>query len=318
MLPGECDNGSPVAPGAPLGCPTNVDGLAYDAGDDSIWFSPDASQRIYHFTTDGMLLGFYDVNEPGSQMEPDCANFSSGIAVADHSPTPIMFDMAGSCSNWFQYGSSDVNQPTKQQVYRTYDGTRAEDDECGYAQLPNGQLVSAVWVRDEQDGILRAFQVPSCIVGGGVAIAPDKSRMTGGGGLPTVDPLTGLPNGGTAHHGFMLHCSAQVNPSRLQVSWGNGNHFHMTTIDTSSCTNTAHPTAPSTFDTITGSGHGRYNGHPGATVQWTFKDNGEPGSTDYGDVTVRDQNGVVVMHAQGVLATGSLPGEGNYQSHQAS
>ena len=41
FLPGNCNNG--------FGCLDLIDGINYDPFDDSIWYSPDASQRIYHY-----------------------------------------------------------------------------------------------------------------------------------------------------------------------------------------------------------------------------------------------------------------------------
>jgi hypothetical protein len=323
-LPGECDNASPVPPGEPASCEHNVDGLAYDAMDDSIWFSPDASQRIYHFDTDGTLLGFYDVNEIGQAMQPECENYSSGVAVGSHgtgtaSTTAIMYDMAGPCKNWFQYLASDTNTPVKQAVYGTYPGDRAEDNECDSVTFS----VNAMWVRDESDGHLYAFAVPNCILGGGVAMGTgdgigQPGRMTGGGGLPILDPVTKVPTGQKAHHGFMLHCDRTVKPNRLQLSWGNNNHFHLTSVDTNLCTDDplTMPNPPdANFDTMTGTGHGRYNGVANATVKWKFTDAGEPGSLDHGEVTVKDASGNTVLVATGYLLTGPLFGEGNYQSH---
>ncbi|MBU0953235.1 MAG: hypothetical protein KKA90_02320 [Nanoarchaeota archaeon] len=39
-------------PGVPM-----VDGLAYDVSDDSIWYSPDIHDNVYHFASDGTYLG---------------------------------------------------------------------------------------------------------------------------------------------------------------------------------------------------------------------------------------------------------------------
>jgi hypothetical protein len=339
-LPGFCDNGS--LGGGPGDCPTLVDGIAYDATNGgSIWYSPDSSQRVYHFTTTGDLLGFFDVNDAPNDMLPQCpptadrpyGNFNSGIGVGAN----VAYLTAGDCRFFFSYTKdrqySDPSQcpppppdsyslpgtycPGSKLSYFAYNGERAEDLECDDVTFPQ----DVMWVRDEEQGTFSAFELPTgtCIYGGGVAIPVDKSRMTGGGGLPIVDPSTKLPSTNQAHYGFMLHCDTRVQPDQLQISW-QGNHFHMSAADTSSCFD-SNPLVPNgngaSFDTIQGTGHGRFNGVPGATVKWKFTDNGEPGTNDHGEITVFDAYGVPVMEAQGTLLTGPLLGEGNYQTHEA-
>ncbi len=63
------------------------------------------------------------------------------------------------------------------------------------------------------------------------------------------------------------------------------------------------------FDTFTGTGTGRYNGVDGATVEFTFTDDGEPGVNDFAHIVVRDENGAVVLDVQGDLTFG------NHQAH---
>jgi hypothetical protein len=70
------------------------------------------------------------------------------------------------------------------------------------------------------------------------------------------------------------------------------------------------------FDAISGSGTGRYNGRPCGSVQFSFKDNTEPGSGDTGDLVVKDCDGRVVLHAGGLLVSGGPLLQGNYQAHQ--
>lgn len=59
----------PVTNGIPID-----DGIAYDATDDTIYNSPDASADIYHYAIDGTLLGTF-AKAPG----PNCSN--SGLAL---------------------------------------------------------------------------------------------------------------------------------------------------------------------------------------------------------------------------------------------
>jgi hypothetical protein len=62
---------------------------------------------------------------------------------------------------------------------------------------------------------------------------------------------------------------------------------------------------------ITGSGTGRLNGVNGATVQFQFADNGEPGTMDNGTITINGPG------CAPCTWTGPLLG-GNYQMHNAS
>jgi hypothetical protein len=196
-----------------------------------------------------------------------------------------------------------------------YDGHRAEDLECDDVTFPQ----DVMWVRDEEDPDFqfRAYALPTgtCILGGGVAldVAGSKGRMTGGGWVPAMTPA-----GAQAHHGFTLQCDRTQKPNQLEINWGTGNKFHMTQVSSASCSNDATvPDSGHTFDTLTGSGSGRYNGVSGATAEWTFQDAGEPGTNDRARITVKDRNGTVVLVATGMLVTGQVPGGGNYKVHDA-
>src|SRR5207245_1467207 len=147
------------------------------------------------------------------------------------------------------------------------------------------------------------------------------NRMTGGGGLPIVWPATDA--GKSAHHGFMIHCFSFIQPDNLEINWGKGNSFHMTSITSSTCHNN-----PSTGRS--GATSNRTQGY--GTGTWSFTDNGEPGAKDHGSLMVTTPfgpncivpndapdftNGCVVIKADGFLTKDSpLVGEGNYQAHQ--
>lgn len=130
-------------------------------------------------------------------------------------------------------------------------------------------------------------------------------RMTGGGNA-----------GGGLTHGFVLHCNLTPGTANnLQVNWGSGrasNRFHLTSLDTTSCTDGGgidEGTPEAGFDTITGTGTGRYNGVPGATAEWTFTDAGEPGRSDGYSLVIRDAGNNVVHSSSGTLKGG------NHQAH---
>jgi hypothetical protein len=344
------------------GCQPLVDGIAYDGTDDTLWYSPDSSSRVYHFdisdanvAVDATLIGFFDVNDPGrdasgqplastdanaDNMAPQCGeDLNSGIGAG----AQYLFLTNGDCipnpptskAYYFQYAKTNYNPPNPpcydktgldafgnvtvfsgadpllakdcpgtKIAYYPYNAPRAEDLECDDVTFPD----NVMWIRDYVDNNMRAFALPTgtCIYGGGVRVALNQSRVTGGGFLATT-----MPPLDRAYHGFMLHCNTMTQPDRLQISWGNGERFHMTALTGVNCTDDAlTPNPPgTTFDTIEGDGTGRYDGKNGAHVHFKFKDAGEPGTADSGSLTVT-MGGIPVLQADGLLLGG------NYQTHQ--
>jgi hypothetical protein len=130
-------------------------------------------------------------------------------------------------------------------------------------------------------------------------------RMTGGGSVFTTD-------GTRVTHGFEIRCDADDPRQNLEINW-NGNRFHLLDMVTAECTddptlNEAPPVAG--FDTYHGTGTGKYNGDLGATIEFTFTDDGEPGIHDHADITVRDASGTIVLQVSGYLE------KGNHQAHR--
>ena len=136
----------------------------------------------------------------------------------------------------------------------------------------------------------------------------EEGRMTGGGSVFRV-------NGQRVTHGFELHCKTTALPNNLQVNWGNGKKeqiFHLEALTTVSCSDDPRivPEQPrTTFDTMVGTGVGRFNGVAGATVSFTLTDAGEPGTKDFAWIVVKDSRGRVVMEVKGNLQNG------NQQAH---
>jgi len=142
--------------------------------------------------------------------------------------------------------------------------------------------------------------------GGGVPPTEEPQgvdgRMTGGGSV-----FTG--SGVRVTHGFELHCDIADLPNNLEINWGKGNNFHLTSLTNANCfddplINPGHP--KTLFDTFVGTGVGKLNGVPGATVQFTFTDAGEPGKDDTATISI---NGGAVLNVTGNLKNG------NQQAH---
>jgi hypothetical protein len=82
--------------------------------------------------------------------------------------------------------------------------------------------------------------------------------------------------------GLTVHCDLLLS-NNLEVNWG-GNKFHMEEhLVTTECSDDPAiiqfpPAAP--LDTLIGVGRGRYNNEGGYTIEFTFVDYGEPGSSD--------------------------------------
>jgi catechol 2,3-dioxygenase-like lactoylglutathione lyase family enzyme len=158
--------------------PTEVK-IAYDRADDTLWYAPDATTRVYHYGTSADLLGsatlvsgspYFDVN-----VTAQCGyNQTSGVAVGGAN---LFISVAG-CPYYFEYAKNGTQVAAYPINFAGQQST--QDVECD--DLSYG--VPVFWIKDGYDGHIRAFEQPrsgACIYGGG----------TGSGGV-TVPPL-GLP-----------------------------------------------------------------------------------------------------------------------------
>ncbi len=143
------------------------------------------------------------------------------------------------------------------------------------------------------------------------AFAHLPGRMTGGGSIM-------VPDVGRVTHGFELHCifpegATAQEPNNLEINWGGGQNFHLTTLTAGECSDNPNieefpPEAG--FDVFNGSGTGTLNGVEGHTITFGLTDAGEPGTSDRAFFVIRDPEGNVV------LDTGSrLLRFGNHQAH---
>jgi hypothetical protein len=151
--------------------------IAYDRADDTLWYSPDATTRIYHYRTAADLLGtatlvatspFFDVDTTA-----ECGySQSSGIATGGDR---LFISVAG-CPYYFEYTKTGGKVAAYSYNFAGQQST--QDVECDDRTYG----VAVLWIKDGYDGHIRAFEQPrsgACTYGGGVA----------GGVLPP----TGLP-----------------------------------------------------------------------------------------------------------------------------
>jgi hypothetical protein len=98
----------------------------------------------------------------------------------------------------------------------------------------------------------------------------NESRMVGGGwiGNPEIAPNPTIK----VRDGMVLHCDPTVSGNSLEVTWGGGDYFHLTRLDSATCDRNV----PGVDDggVISGSGQGRCNGEH-AFISFTFSDNTE-------------------------------------------
>jgi hypothetical protein len=148
------------------------------------------------------------------------------------------------------------------------------------------------------------------------ALAHVAGRMTGGGSIVCSS------GGFRVTHGFELHCRTEGGgpaalPNNLEINWGVGQNFHLTFLGTAVCTNQPGieedpPNAG--FDTMVATGTGTFNNVPGAFIEFTFTDAGEPGAGfDRASFIITDSSNIEVLNcASAVLDQG-----GNHQAHKA-
>jgi DNA-binding beta-propeller fold protein YncE len=144
-----------------------------------------------------------------------------------------------------------------------------------------------------------------CVKGELTAAQSVDGRMTGGGKV--------VAGSVEARYGFELHSDVNQKPNNLQVTWTGGNRFHLESLETALCTddpNISEGKPVAGFDTYKGTGTGRLNGVPNATVEFEFTDAGEPGVNDTVKITIKDATDAVVLSISGHPLKG-----GNHQAH---
>jgi hypothetical protein len=127
-------------------------------------------------------------------------------------------------------------------------------------------------------------------------------------------------NGGTdsltrVTHGFEIHCgNPPKTPNNLEVNWP-GHHFRMDNLTIGTCVcNPAFlpPDNPDAgFNEFIGTGTGKLDGVEGASIQFTFTDQGEPGTNDTEAMTILDPSSNQVLSFPNTNLT-----FGNQQAHR--
>jgi protocatechuate 3,4-dioxygenase beta subunit len=127
------------------------DGLAYDAADDTLWTSPDATNHITHYSTLGVNLREFFPSLP-------CGN--SGIAVGGS----LLYLATNGCSSIYT-SAKDFSSPP---AFFASFNRRLEDLECDNLSFA-AQNKAAIWSIDAYDNIVNAWEIPlgSCLFGGG-------------------------------------------------------------------------------------------------------------------------------------------------------
>jgi hypothetical protein len=161
--------------------------IAYDRADDTIWYAPDATTRIYHYSSSPSPLGtaqlvsgspYIDVGVPPNDMTAQCGySQSSGIATGGAN----LFVSVAGCKYIFEYTKTGTK--VSWTAYNTYAGGSPQDVECDNLSY----AVPVFWIRDAWDGHIRAFQQPgsACTFGGGPVPAPPVAT-----GFPVVESLS--------------------------------------------------------------------------------------------------------------------------------
>jgi hypothetical protein len=132
------------------------------------------------------------------------------------------------------------------------------------------------------------------------------NRMVGGGWVNDPD-LIGDPNI-KVPEGMELWCAIdnpELRPSNLQITWGSGNYFHLTELNSVACEGN-NPLLRDDGGMTSGSGEGRCNGRH-AFISFVFLDNPDLRTGDSASIQIEGDDPDVCA----VNVTGSLLG-GNF------
>ncbi|GAC1444862.1 MAG: hypothetical protein NVSMB52_04660 [Chloroflexota bacterium] len=156
------------------------DGLAYDAQDDSLYVSPDVSQKVYHYTLTGSLAGSF----------PWAGNscYNSGVAIGGD----LLFEGSDGCNHIWVVKRSDHSPafdfPTGSS------GVRDEGMACDSVTFSPQTVLWSVEAYSPRRAV--AYHIPSgsCATGGGVDTDNDGLLNEWETGGVTIDPCAPASN----------------------------------------------------------------------------------------------------------------------------
>lgn len=144
--------------------------IAYDGTDDTIWYSPDATTRIYHYRVTPDALGtadlvtatpYIDVGAAPNDVAAQCGySQSSGVAVGGAN----LFVTVAGCPYYFQYSKTGVKVAAHSYSPMMDSSQDAECDNVSYG-------VAVLWIKEGYKGRIVAIEQPSagaCVYGGGM------------------------------------------------------------------------------------------------------------------------------------------------------
>lgn len=150
------------------GC-SNEAKINYDGTDDTIWYAPDTSTRIYHYKTAPDFFGtaqlvettpWVDVDIPPNDMYAECGYSQvSGLATGG----PDLFVTIAGCPRYFEFTKTGLKVASYPE-----EPPSSGDFECDNLSYS----VSVIWAMDGWNGHIRAYEQP----------APNACRY--GGALP--------------------------------------------------------------------------------------------------------------------------------------
>jgi hypothetical protein len=255
------------------------DGLAYDASDDTLYYSPDASTQIEQDKTDGTHLRTFSWTGSGC--------YNSGLAIGGN----LLFQGSDGCSHVWVV---DKNTLAPAFDFAT-GGVRDEGLSCD----PNtfaSQGKQVMWSKEAYSpNRAFAFEIPSGTCGAGGQPPPppgDKAiSATGGNTFTGTEPAS---VNGTVATFTDPDPASQASEYSATISWGDGN----------TSTGTISGPAGGPF-TVTGSNTYADEGSYATSVTITDTDNTSNSATVTGTATVGDAS----LTPTGFISPGSVSGQ---------
>jgi hypothetical protein len=192
--------------------------------------------------------------------------------------------------------------------------------------FPLGATTAAVAAINNQNSVdchtwlAQVTSVKTQVVAGPIGDPDDLSAACGA--QPTTGHISGRGSfiqdqvEWNVKNGMKLWC--QRGDNQLEINWnpdgnnngGGGNQFLMEFTTETNCIDQPgvdEGQPPAGFDMVAGSGFGQLNGVPGAKIEFSFTDGGEPGDlADFISIRITPAGGGDPISASGSLTTGNL------------